>query len=515
MAGLSRAIIHHTAGSGDYSSNLENSKAVMRNVQNYHMSLSGWCDIAYHFLTDAAGNLFEGRSGAMTGLPRGTHDGCNANSFGFTALGYYHPPYNQAFTSASRNALEAVIAWRMPSDWSSYGSGTYCSASVGFLDGHYRVKSTACPGDIIIPQIPGMRDGVNTRKNPPPPPPALVASSAPRMKGDFNGDGREDVAIAYDYGAGRTALFAGLSSGSSFTTFKWWESTSGWEASRIQWVAGDFNGDGKTDVGALYNYGGSASTLWIFLSTGSSFNNATIWWSAASGWEAGRSKMVAGDFNADGRHDIVIAYDYGNTSTALFTFLSTGTAFSGAEWWRAASGWEAPRSKWVSGDFNGDGRCDVAALYNYGNSDTAMFMFSSSGSSFAGVQWWRSGAGNFDWNRAKAFGGNFNGDTRSDICVAYDYGSMSTGLLTYLSTGSSFTGGIWWQALSGWEPARSQWVSGDFDADGKTDVTAMYNYGNSDSALFMFRSTGTSFPGGTQWWRSGIGNWDWTRSTAF
>src|SRR5688500_14812694 len=48
MGGLSRAIIHHTAGSGDYSTSLENSKAVMRNVQNYHMSLSGWCDIAYH-----------------------------------------------------------------------------------------------------------------------------------------------------------------------------------------------------------------------------------------------------------------------------------------------------------------------------------------------------------------------------------------------------------------------------------------------------------------------------------
>jgi len=33
------------------------------------------------------------------------------------------------------------------------------------LDGHYRVKSTACPGDGIIPQIGGIRDGVNSKKN--------------------------------------------------------------------------------------------------------------------------------------------------------------------------------------------------------------------------------------------------------------------------------------------------------------------------------------------------------------
>lgn len=199
MSGLTRAIIHHTAGTGDYSSNFENSKAVMRNIQNYHMGLSGWCDIAYHFLTDAAGNLFEGRSGAMSGLPRGTHDACNANSFGFTALGYYHPPYNQPFTSASRNALEAVIAWRMPSGWSPYGSGTYCSKSVGFLDGHYRVVSTACPGDGIIPQIAGMRDGVNARKNAPP-----AAGNSWSVATSRNLDGRMQIFAQSPGGSLRT-----------------------------------------------------------------------------------------------------------------------------------------------------------------------------------------------------------------------------------------------------------------------------------------------------------------------
>jgi hypothetical protein len=164
MSALNRAIIHHTAGAGDYSADINTSKSKIRAVQNLHIN-NGWCDIAYHFLVDAGGNIFEGRSGSWSGLPRGTHDSYNQNSFGFNVLGYYHPPYNHSFTSASRNSLEAVIAWRMPSAWSPYGSGTYNGRTVGYLDGHYMVKATACPGDGIIPSIPGIRDGVNARKN--------------------------------------------------------------------------------------------------------------------------------------------------------------------------------------------------------------------------------------------------------------------------------------------------------------------------------------------------------------
>ncbi|MFN7141867.1 MAG: N-acetylmuramoyl-L-alanine amidase, partial [Limisphaerales bacterium] len=123
---LTRAIIHHTAGSEYASTGLESSKSYMRNIQNYHMETRGWCDIAYHFLVDKYGNIFEGRKHSMTGMPRGTHDGNNVNSFGFTAMGWYHPDKPGGAdqpTTALMNSLYDVIAWRMPADWSPYGSG--------------------------------------------------------------------------------------------------------------------------------------------------------------------------------------------------------------------------------------------------------------------------------------------------------------------------------------------------------------------------------------------------------
>lgn len=153
-AALTRAIVHHTAAASDWdTSSLGTSQAKIRSVQNYHMDAQGWCDIGYNFLFDKLGNIFEGRANSMTTLRRGIHDACNANSFGFTLLGYFHPPYNHVPTQVMLDSYYATIAWRMPAGWSPYGSGTYCSKTVGFLDGHKKVVATACPGDNVHPNL--------------------------------------------------------------------------------------------------------------------------------------------------------------------------------------------------------------------------------------------------------------------------------------------------------------------------------------------------------------------------
>lgn len=378
MSGLSRAIVHHTAGTGDYSTNLENTKAVMRNVQNYHMGLSGWCDIAYHFLVDAAGNVFEGRSGALTGLPRGTHDGCNANSLGFTALGYYHPPYNQVFTSASRNAMEAVIAWRMPSAWSPYGSGTYCSASVGFLDGHYRVKSTACPGDGIIPQLPGIRDGVNARKNGGSPAPL------PFKFGDYDGDRKADAAV-FSPSTGRWSI-SGTAGGQ-------WGLTFGYGSDIV--VPHDYDGDRKTDA-AIYrpstgywHISGTAGGSWTVpfgLSTdipvpadydGDKRADAAIFRPSTGEWHISGSTAGFWKLTFGYGTDIVVPSDYdgdGKTDAAVWR-PSNGTWYisgSAGGYWTVQ--WGIDGDCPVPADYDGDGKTDAAVFRR----STGVWYFTSS-----------------------------------------------------------------------------------------------------------------------------------------
>jgi hypothetical protein len=155
MSALNRVIVHHTAAASQWNSTgLADSAGMVRGLQNYNLDVNGYCDIEYHWMLDKHGNIFEARYGGMTGaLIRGAHDGNNLNSHGASLMGYFHTPYNHQAPAVMLNQLYALIAWRMPAGWTPYGSGTYNGNTVGFLDGHRKVKATACPGDLIHPNL--------------------------------------------------------------------------------------------------------------------------------------------------------------------------------------------------------------------------------------------------------------------------------------------------------------------------------------------------------------------------
>ncbi len=151
MSSLNRAVIHHTASPSDYSiSSLSDAKSRVRAEQNYHMDVNGWCDIGYNYLVDKLGDIFTGRKYSTSDYAHGAHDGCNSNSYGFSCMGYFHSPYNNAVTSAMLTSLRKVIAWRMPTGWDATGAGSaYCNGITDKVCGHRQVSATACPGDLL------------------------------------------------------------------------------------------------------------------------------------------------------------------------------------------------------------------------------------------------------------------------------------------------------------------------------------------------------------------------------
>ncbi len=383
-------------------------------------------------------------------------------------------------------------------------------------------------------------------------------SRSKTVSGDFNGDGRGDVGVLYDNGRqsdgfNRTTLwtFSGTASGFGQPVKVWDNAGSGgpsWDWSRSKVTSGDFDGDGRGDVGVLYDNGqlsdgANRSALWTFTSTGSGFGGPVrVWDSAGSfSWSWERSKVTSGDFDGDGRGDVGVLYDNGQLSdganrSALWTFTSTGSGFGGpVRVWDSAGSfsWSWERSKVTSGDFDGDGRGDVGVLYDNGQlSDganrSALWTFTSTGSGFGGpVRVWDS-AGSFSWSweRSKVTSGDFDGDGRGDVGVLYDNGQLSDGanrsaLWTFTSTGSGFGGPVrvWDSAGSfSWSWERSKVTSGDFDGDGRGDVGVLYDNGQlSDganrSALWTFTSTGSGFGGPVRVWDSaGSFSWSWERS---
>src|SRR5207249_5564970 len=88
------------------------------------------------------------------------------------------------------------------------------------------------------------------------------------ITGDFNGDGKTDVA-ARDNRAGN--WWVGINAGASFSFSVWtrWSPNVTW----VDVMAADFNGDGKGDIVGRYKQGGQ---WWVATSLGNSFNN-TLW----------------------------------------------------------------------------------------------------------------------------------------------------------------------------------------------------------------------------------------------
>ncbi len=295
-----------------------------------------------------------------------------------------------------------------------------------------------------------------------------------------------------------------------------------------QVTSGDFNADGKEDIAAFYDNGTSPegknrSSLFAFYSTGTGFAAPKNVWSTPGGFTWSKSKLTSGDFDGDGKDDIAVFYDNGSSDTgavsSLYTFTSTGTGFKAPrKTWTTTGGFNWDVSKVTSGDYNGDGKDDVAVFYDNGSSDagriSSLYTFTSNGTVFTPRKSWTS-SGSFNWNASKLTSGDYTGDGRADIGVLYNRGTTAEGvhqsaLFTFASDGTGFAAPREvWTSTGSFSWAVSQLVSGDFNKDGKDDVGDLYRSGTTPDgrrldSLFSFTSTGTGMKAPVKHWSGSV-----------
>jgi hypothetical protein len=272
-----------------------------------------------------------------------------------------------------------------------------------------------------------------------------------------------------------------------------WGTTGGWDSTR-RFLAGDYNGDGRTDMLSVTN-DLNQNTFAVSLSNGASFTTST--WLPQSGTWAATPIFLSGDFDGDGRSDVASVWNNGG-NTSIAVWKSTGTGLAAPTQWITTWGWDST-SAWVTGDFNGDGRTDIATVWNDGGTNT-FAMRLSTGSSFTVSTWLPNSGG---WaSTPKFYGGDFDGDGRGDIASVWNNGG-NTSVAVWKSTGSGFGAPTQWVTTWGWDPG-AKWVTGDFDADGKTDIATVWQNGLLGT-IAMRRSTGSAFTVGT--WLANAGIW--------
>lgn len=152
--GLKLAVVHHTAGTNNYSA--AQVPSIIRSMQAFHMDTNGWSDLGYNFVVDKFGGIWEGRAGGTANAVVGAHAaGFNTGSVGVSVMGNYSGQYA---SSAALEAVSRVVGYRLQEygahpqhrvNFTSGGGTKYPAGKVVNLPrviGHRDVGQTACPG---------------------------------------------------------------------------------------------------------------------------------------------------------------------------------------------------------------------------------------------------------------------------------------------------------------------------------------------------------------------------------
>ena len=259
-------------------------------------------------------------------------------------------------------------------------------------------------------------------------------------------------------------------------------------------VSGDFNGDGKDDVASIIAESGHHTQFAVQLSNGSGFGDQTAWFDNASYAATGiDQRAVAGDFNGDGKDDLAVLYNYGDGDLKFFTYLSTGSQFTTSQqWYDWYAGADYIDNRFVAGDFNGDGKDDVAVMFRYPSGTVNIFTFISNGSSFT-RQTWNEWSADMSYVENRFVAGDFNGDGKDDTAVLFCYPNGTVNLFVFCSNGSSFTRVNWLNWSANVSYIENRFTVGDFDGNAKDDAVVLFQYPSGQSNLFTFMSNGGYF----------------------
>ncbi len=294
--------------------------------------------------------------------------------------------------------------------------------------------------------------------------------------GDLNGDSKPEI-VSFNCNENTITVYVNNGDG-TFATGVYYNNTSDQYEDIADGTIADLNGDGKNDIVAINDEAGEVS---VFLGHGDGTVNVQAQSFDVSGY-AWNTPLI-GDFNGDGIADVVESDDlynlvylqgYGDgTSLAAPTYGLPNSFDQGAYSFSVATG-----------DFNGDGIPDVVVgqVRDYGSTGVVVYLGKGDGTFYPGDSYGSSPSMSF------VAVGDFNGDGKLDIAAIDEQNDL---LQIFLGNGDgTFSIGGTYPTSSAGSPAAQGLVVGDFDKDGKLDI-AVANANAGDVGVLLGNGDGS------------------------
>ena len=304
---------------------------------------------------------------------------------------------------------------------------------------------------------------------------------------DINGDGKPDLVDA-NLGSSTVSIFLNTFASPPATVVLSDPQNylSGDTASSV--AVGDFNGDGKPDLAVPDPTNGVVSVLFNQSLPGSGASDFGTPQNFST--DTGPFAVAVSDFNGDGKLDLVVTSDVSNTISVLFNTTTPGSAtasFSTAEVFTTGAG---PRSVAV-GDLNGDGKAEIVVGNNLTNTISVFFNTTAAGAatpSFATRQDFTTG----NLPRGVSLR-DLNGDGRLDIATA-NAGSNSISVLLNTTAPASGTFSFSTNQEFGVGQLPKSVSIADINGDGRPDLAATSSIDNIVSVLLNTTAPGATVP---------------------
>lgn len=265
-----------------------------------------------------------------------------------------------------------------------------------------------------------------------------------------------------------------------------WATNQGGYPSQMHWVAGDFNGDGIDDIGKIFNDANLAS-IGLHLSNGAG-GFTQVRRATRQGGFSMNQKWMAGDLDGDGRDEIINVFsDGGLASITVHGYKSDGTY--GLQRWSTKQGGFSNDQRWMVGDFNGDGKDDLVNVFSDQGKASATVHIAGN-NSFTRVRYMTRQGG--IWAAQKWFAGDYNGDGKDDLIRIFPHGTNTATIDVLSSDDNTFKVKRWLQQ-GGFVIPTTTWLAGEYTGDGQFDLISVNRNGFGTVSGHLYEADGIGF----------------------